>query len=184
MSSAALTTGTTVAFRVYYADNDLTVADPGNTQSSYVKIAISDGTYYPRGAVFYTTWMQSAAALRHDTGQQVPFLLQGLGLAATNVNIGRTNVGYETLGYLSAVGVGSGRLYMGSSQQGVMRYSAVLGTDTLVNNTSYVAGANAWMNTQHYLFHGQNGHGNFGYDSPKPTGDANIDYFLTWNEQT
>jgi hypothetical protein len=160
---------------MYLGDDDLNIGTTGNAAAAYVKISLSDGTVMPRGTAFFTTWLQYSYAVRADTGA----LYGWANMQGGSFNVGRTPTSYTTMSYLSAIGVGQGRIYVGSSQSGVQRYRAILPSDTLGDNAQYVAGYTAWLNSPNYIFHAQSGYGRFGYDLP--WGDsAAIDYYLEW----
>lgn len=177
MTSPASVSGTAVAVKMYIGDDDLNLVGLLSASGAgYVKIAMSDGTFMPRGTILFTSWKQDSYAIRPDTGALVGWTAMPGG----NWNVGRIPDSYTPLTYMSAIGVGRGRVYVGSSQSGVMVYRKVLPSDVLGVKATFDAGATAWMQSQHYMFYTQSGHGRFGYDPPWGESAA-IDYYLTWN---
>lgn len=81
--------------------------------SKFVKIAVSDGSFGPRGAVAVQTWSvgidKSARTLHLPDGK--------------TWRVGAADPWGPT-GYGSSVAIGGGRTYTGSSQYGLLRYSA------------------------------------------------------------
>ncbi len=146
----------------------------GNSQ--FMKVALSDGTFGPRGTVFTWTWSIGAF------GMPMAFLPDGTRWSYhTYENISRGRGGkWETLGYASAGGIGMGRLLTGSSQEGLIQISKALPTDPAPNSTQYIAGQRQYLERGLNLLHGHHGHGHFGL--PLPWGEsAAIDYYLKWN---
>jgi hypothetical protein len=147
--------------------------------SHFVKIAVSDGTFGPLGTIFTVTFSNQSSfpqAFLPNTGPagtswayrgDVPFLMSGKG-------------GWRSLGYPTAVGVGNGRMYCGSTQEGLVRISKVQTGDPTANETKYNSGANEWKERGYRVVYGDEG---FGYQSlPLPWGvHEDIDYFLAWN---
>lgn len=146
--------------------------------SRFVKIALSDGTFGPRGTVFCSTWSSAhfgmpEAILPNGTkwGLSNPF--------ASDKAISQGRGGYwEAMGYAAAVGVGNGRLIFGTSMEGVAQMSLALPTDPMPDYDKYIAGRNEWEAQGLYLTHGFHGFGYYGL--PQPSSPA-IDYYLTVN---
>lgn len=79
--------------------------------SAFIKFALSDGTFGPRGSAWVQTWSLSNSAHQGAT------LPDGSRWTLTR------QVPWGSAGYGSAVGVGGGRLYVGTSEYGLRRYS-------------------------------------------------------------
>ncbi len=80
--------------------------------SKFVKLAVSDGTFGPRHAVAVQTW-----SVGIDKGARTLYLPGGGTWRAGGADPWGT-------GYGSAVAIGDGRMYAGSSQYGLLRYAA------------------------------------------------------------
>jgi hypothetical protein len=154
-----------------------------DNNSKFAKITLSDGTFGPRGTVFSCTWSNALFGMPQaqlpDTGPAgSTWWYYG------NDKVSRGKGGnWEALGYACGVGVGSGRLFAGSSQEGLAQISKALPTDTLVNVATYKAGAAQFVERGHTLLHGYHGFGHLGY--ALPWGETpEMDYYLGWNGHT
>jgi hypothetical protein len=168
-----------------------TVCSPRiDANSNFVKIALSDGTFGPRNAVFVSTWSNAY------WGMPQAFKPDGTAwgyYAFDRVPRGRSSTGWASLGYSSAVGVGMGRLYCGSSEEGLVRISKVLPDDVdiasakLADGTrtrlAFDRGASKWTQRGFELLHGHGGYGHYGYALPWGL-DPDIDVFLTVHGHT
>jgi hypothetical protein len=152
-----------------------------DTNSLYIKIALSDGTFGPRGTVFTFTFSNARfgfpQAFLPNTGpagtvwgfhSHLPHLSRGKG--------GRSN----SIGYPTAGGVGLGRLYCGSTEEGLVRLSKSLPEDPTPNEARYNNGVLEWFRRGYRLVYGDSGFGYQGMDLPWGVHD-DIDYLLTWN---
>jgi hypothetical protein len=144
--------------------------------SKFCKIAVSDGTFGPRGMVAYATWSNADygwPAFQTSTS--------GWGLGGANLN--GVMAGFSGhFGYSTAVGIGYGQMIFGGNDEGLLRVTKRLPTDT-VASTAAKNGGSEWFLTGHKLLHGASGFGYFGL--PLPWGEsANIDAFLTHNGHT
>lgn len=119
--------------------SDLTL--DGN--SVFVKFALSDGAFGPRGTAWVQTWSLNYSA--HQGGA----LPDG-----TRWPLSR-QVPWGSSGYGSAVGVGGGRLYLGSSDYGLRRYSA----GPTWNRDRYLSEASAYKAQRLDVTHGPQGFG-------------------------
>jgi hypothetical protein len=151
------------------------------TNSRFIKIAVSDGTFGPDGTVFTVSHTAS-----NNFGMPVAWL-PGTGPAGTRWGIngfdrisrGRGGM-WESLGYPTAVGVGLGRLYCGSSEEGLIRISKAATGDLTPNMARYLSGQTLWQSLGYRMFYGEEGFGFYGLDLPWGE-DQDIDYFLSWN---
>lgn len=105
----------------------------------YVKIALSDGTFGPRGTVFRSTWAGSAggypkahlpngspwSAFLTESAGNGPIRRGRIGVAGAPRHTGQGN-------YNGAVGVGHGRLLCSASTEGVSEFSLATGSDPAV----------------------------------------------------
>ena len=149
------------------------VAEPtldGN--STFMKIALSDGTFGPRGTVFVAHWSNNyfgypAAFL--PGGKQWEYLT------------GATSPGapWGSAGYPTAVGIGQGKMACGSSAEGLLVHSKALPTDKPLPGP-YANGEKEWRRRGFHLTHGPAGYGYFGLPLPWGT-SSDIDVFLTTN---
>ena len=146
--------------------------------SRYMKIAVSDGSFGPRGMVAYTTWSNRNFGYPNlidgTTGAAIDFI---------NVKGGETFRGTNPLGlasYSTAVGIGAGRMLFGTAEEGLHVVSQALPTDPVIDMKKYTAGMDQWQAKGYNLTHGPAGYGYYGL--PMPWGDTpEIDYFLKAN---
>lgn len=147
---------------------------PTGSPAEFVKIAVSDGTFGPRGTVFYTIW-----SVNERDGFPVAVLPDGTRWKLNGFNKAQDRGrggNWSSLGYNSAVGVGMGRLIFGSVAEGLVQLSMRLPTDPAINQTRLLNGYNKYR--QEWLItHGPGGYGYCGL--PLPWGeDPDLDYFL------
>ena len=144
--------------------------------SKFMKIALSDGTFGPRGTVFSWTWSMGSF------GMPMAHLPNGTRWsfnAGEYISRGRGGR-WETLGYGSAGGIGLGRLICGSSQEGLVQISKALPTDPAPDYKTIRAGQLAFQQRGLNLLHGHHGYGHHGL--PLPFGESpEIDHYLRWN---
>lgn len=146
--------------------------------SNFVKIALSDGSFGPRGTVFTATWSNN------NFGYPEAFLPGGAkwnyyNYSETAPDCGRGGV-WTTLSYTSAMGVALGRMHCGSAAEGLVTISQALPSDPPVDTAKFNAGKNAYMDRGYHLVYGDRGNGYYGYALPWGVSDA-IDYYLTVN---
>jgi hypothetical protein len=134
---------------------------PLTGNSRFVKFAVSDGTFGPRGAVFIQTWNNAAPKTGHLPGGQQWKL--------------RT-MGFDMSGYGSAVAIRNGRMYFGNSRYGIWR----LAKGQSLDKKLFDQGEDEYHAAHYNLTHGTGGFGHFGF--PLPWGkSAAIDYYLERN---
>lgn len=163
--------------KINLADNSWTevATAPVGDNTFYFKISLSDGTFGPRGTVFISSWSNG------NFGYPESFLPNGTKWNFFSYD-GGTAIGpgglYRGLGYSAAQAVGHGKLFCGSSDEGVVMFSKTLPSDPPMDKTRMLNGQTLW----HQNFdatHGQNG---FSFNLPLPWGaHPDIDYFLEWN---
>ena len=148
------------------------VAEPtldGN--STFMKIAVSDGTFGPRGTVFVAHWSNNYF------GYPAAYLPGGKAwdyLSGTNLGPPWAGAGYPT-----AVGIGQGKMVCGSSAEGLLVHSKALATDRPIPG-QYANGEKEWLRRGFHLTHGPAGYGYYGL--PLPWGiSSDIDVYLTTN---
>ena len=153
-----------------------------NANSKFIKIALSDGTFGPRGYVFYTTWsnLNYGFPIGLDTGFG----------AANPYGPGRPT---NRSDYGSALAVADGKLATGSMSEGISIFSKALPGDPIVTATvvevqpdgskvtrphPYLRGRSEWSEKGYFYRFGPAG---YGYHSdPLPWGEsADIDTYLT-----
>jgi hypothetical protein len=163
-----------------------TVCSPRvDANSNFMKIAVGDGSFGPRGTVFSCTWSNAY------WGMPMAFLPDGTlwrYYAFDYVPRGKSTSGWGSLGYASAVGVGQGRMYCGSSEEGLVRMSKALAGDVDIASAkladgsrtrlAYDRGGRKFIEQGFELLHGQGGYGHFGYALPWGV-DPDIDVYLT-----
>ncbi len=148
---------------------------PTNGNSNYFKIAVSDGTFGPRGTVFVWSWQNGQYGW--------PFTWLPLGSTYTN---GRqewkwyeeAQVAGQWGGfvYATAGAVGQGRLVCGGANEGLQVISRRLAGDR-VRSLASDRGGREFKSRGLNLLHGENGFGFYGL--PLPWGvSANLDAFL------
>jgi hypothetical protein len=151
---------------------------------AFRSIAISDGTFGPRGTVFIPDWTAS------NWGMADAWLPNGTRWNYSGgdyVLRGRNSGGWGSLAYRSMFAAKNGVAYAGSSQEGIVRISKALPTDIDLataklpsgerRRVAFDRGRAKWSAGEYELLHGQNGYGNFGW--PLPWGaDADIDVAL------
>jgi hypothetical protein len=146
--------------------------------SRYMKIAVSDGSFGPRGMIAYTTWSNRNFGYPNlidgNTGAAIDYL---------SLKSGETFRGTNPLrlkSYATAVGIGAGRMLFGTAEEGLHVASAALPSDPIVDQKKYTAGMDQWQARGYNLTHGPAGYGYYGL--PVPWGDTpEIDYFLKAN---
>jgi filamentous hemagglutinin family protein len=172
--------------------DDVLIADPSVTGSKmayylnsnnarFMKIAVSDGSFGPRGMIAYTTWANTyfgyPILIDGATGNMIDWL---------QVNSGDVVKGTSPLGlhsYSSAVGIGHGRMLFGTVEEGLHVVSKALPTDPVIDSAKYTAGKDQWQAAGYGLTHGPGGYGYYGL--PLPWGETpEIDYFLEANLHT
>lgn len=147
--------------------------DPGymlpvemDRQSWAVKFAISDGTFSPRGTVFYNTWGQVKHAAAFGT-QPDGARFTAHGKAAP----------WASFGYPFAIAVGDNRMYFAGSNIGITRFSSALAGEAPISAEKYRAGNREWDAQHGDLSWGPCGFGDHGVALPWGTNPA-IDYYL------
>jgi hypothetical protein len=131
---------------------------PLSGNSKFVKIAVSDGSFGPRGTVFIQSWDNGAPKTGFlPDGGQWKFRLSGF-----NVD-----------GYGTAVAVRNGRMYFGTSRYGIWRVAKGQPMDARL----FKQGHDDYVAAHHKLMHGTGGFGHFGFALPWGQSAA-IDYYL------
>lgn len=134
----------------------------------FCKIALSDGSFGPRGLLAMATWSANDYGwCRFAPGWSLGYASYSNVIAGQNANFN----------YPTAVGFGGGQLLIGGVNEGLLRVTKRMPTDT-VASAAAKAGAQEWADAGLTLLHG---HGGFGfYGLPLPWGvSANIDAYLT-----
>mgnify|MGYP000538294640 CR=1 FL=1 len=131
--------------------------------SFFVKFAVSDGSYAPRGTVFYATFDVQ------EGGRWYGIQPDGSKWITT------PGVAYPMDAYQMAFGVGGGRLIAGGSDHGLVRCFK----GTPVDGTLYEQGKNEFRQRHLRLAYGAHGVGR--YSVPEPMSEA-LRYFLAINQ--
>lgn len=153
-----------------------------DNNSLYIKIAVSDGSFGPRGMIAGVTWsmlQNGAPFLIKPNGRAIDaWLWKGWGGDPNQ----RRGVPWEDQGYGTAVGIGHGRMVFAGVNEGVFSVSKALPGDTGMP-AAYAAGQAKYHQRFLHLLHGPHG---FGYTGlPLPWGeDADIDVYLAAHGHT
>ena len=147
--------------------------------SKYVKLAVSDGTFGPRGMLGVVTWS--------NIGYGYPNLFRPDGkeidgwLWAGNARLGPMwpGQGDPAPGYATAVAFGFGRMLCGTVHEGLMQLSKALPTDRPLP-ADYAEGLKQWYTRGYQLTDGHRGFGLYGQALPWGV-SPEIDVFLTAN---
>ena len=148
-----------------------TPAGAGSAGNRWHKIAVSDGTFGPKGTVFVQTWSNNG------TPAQLGYLPDGSRWTLDGAEPWKSN------GYGNAVAVGHGRMYVASAEYGLLRYSKKLATDPVIDHALYQNGRDTYMKSHGRLLWGPAGFSPWGLPPPWGWSDA-VDYFLTVNGHT
>ena len=144
----------------------------------YIKIAVSDGTFGPKGTVFATDW----SVVRF--GGPFIYLPDGtewktLGSFGRNLPRG-AGKDIASTSYSAGIGVGHGRLVYGFACEGILEVTKKTADDPEIDYPTFYRGRKKWGDAGWDYTHGPNGYGYYGL--PLPWGqDPDIDYFLEWN---
>lgn len=139
----------------------------------FIKIALSDGTFGPRGTIFYTTYTNVTTGYPKailPNGTQWTFATHG-GLP------GGKGGRWPMNGYNCAVGVGMGRLYCSSSDEGLVVISKALPGDPTLNEGLAYQGYQEYVRAGMKLVWGQNTWAHHQIPLPVPTSSAMAYYF-------
>lgn len=141
--------------------------------SNFSKIAVSDGTYWPKGTVFVATWSNARfgfpEAITPDgvTRRVADYSYRPRGAGGT----------FDAIGYAAAVGVGMGRMYCGSSVEGMVCFSQTLTGEAPYDEARITAGRAEYINRGLDVIFGDRGYGWAGYRLPWGQ-HADLDYYL------
>lgn len=142
--------------------------------SNYFKIAVSDGTFGPRGTVFVSSWSITYG------GKPIAYLPGGQVWNYGSLGSEGPGPVWDTLDYGSAVGVGFGKLIFSTSLEGLAVISKALPTDAKVTWADQKRRRDAYNAAGLQLTHGPGGWGYYGL--PLPWGvSAEIDDYLITN---
>ena len=153
---------------------DVLIADPSvtgsklayfiNDNSRYMKIAVSDGSFGPRGMIAYTTWSNSYFGYPNLIDGATGNMIDWLQVKGGDVVRGTSPLGLHS--YASAVGIGHGRMLFGTAEEGLHVVSKALPTDPVIDATKYKAGMDQWQARGYGLTHGPAGYGFYGLPLP------------------
>lgn len=146
----------------------------GNTV--FFKIAVSDGTFMPKGTIFVSNWSSGRYGWPRTMKAE-----PGSTWDNTEAHfLPRNPVGgpMGEAGYSTAVAVGQGRLVASAIQEGVYMLSAAQPGDAVLTDAVRRGGLLYWQRG-YRLTHGEHGWGHYGL--PLPWGEhADIDAFLAF----
>jgi hypothetical protein len=172
--------------RVHLTTGEIQAVCNNVLNSNFMKIALSDGTFGPRGTVFVWTWSNAKfgfpEAWLPDTPangltNSVKWSFYGSNSSSPACGKGGS---WETMGYGGAGGVGLGRLICGSSQEGLAQISLALPGDPTIDVAKYTTGRLAYI-AEYRMVCGDHGYG-YHQEVGLPWGvSEEIDYYLTVN---
>lgn len=148
--------------------------------SRFVKFALSDGTFMPRGTAFCTTWSSEHFGMPEAIlpgGTKVP--LSNAFSSDKAISQGRGGW-WEAMGYAAAVGCGKGWLFFGTSIEGVARMRQALPSDPAIDYDLYRQGYKEWFDRGLDKAYGFHGFGYYGLAAPAGLSPA-IDCYLQVN---
>ena len=138
--------------------------------SKFAKLALSDGTFGPRGSTFTWTWSVQHfgyPAMHLPDGTQLPIWWTGKG---------GTGHWKDHCGYAISGAIGQGRMITAGMVEGLIRVTKSQAGDT-TPNAAADRGRQEWMAKGLHMLHGHNGFGLYGL--PLPWGEsADIDAYL------
>jgi len=152
-------------------------------KSEYCKIALSDGTFGPRGTIFISTWETDRL------GAPWAFLPGGaqwniVQVASTPVDRGKNTESTESIGYGTSCCVGAGRLVYAGADYGVVEFTQTQSGDQLIDEATYGEGKRQYELAGRRLTHGVAGYRQW-QELDLPWGEsAEIDYYLSKNGHT
>jgi hypothetical protein len=141
--------------------------------SKFAKVAVSDGTFGPRGSTF--TWTWSLACF----GYPAMYLPDGTRLANWGSASGGTGTWFDHLGYASAGAVGKGRMITAGMVEGLVRVTKSQSGDK-AQSAAATRGRTEFYAKGLHLLHGHNGFGFYGLPLPwgaSPDIDAYLESF-------
>jgi hypothetical protein len=156
--------------RVHLVTGEVQVVGPvqmdGN--SKFVKFAVSDGTFGPRGSVFFASWSNAwyGYAGGYAPGPTSWKWFEQLGGAGS----------WQGFVYVTAVAVGQGRLVIGGANEGVLLITRRQAGD-VVPSAAVTRGAAEYRSRGLNLLHGEYGFGFYGLRLPWGV-SSDIDAFL------
>jgi hypothetical protein len=153
------------------------VCSVSNTEDQYIKIAVSDGTFGPRGTVFCSFWENAQMGGPHaflPDGKPWYFWYMG----QNDVSEGRGG-SWRSINYSTSACVGQGRLFFASSSYGISEITQALPSDPPEPDAArYKQGYEQYRNDGHAIIHGGDGYGQFEIPLPWGVSDA-MDYYLS-----
>jgi hypothetical protein len=149
---------------------------PVYSKAEYAKIAVSDGTFYPRGTMFLSQWDVA------DEGAPWVFLPNGTRarLIVPGSDVGTKGAGgkWAGIGYATACAVANGRLVYTGADYGVVELTLAQPGDFVLDQALYKAGAKEYNDAGYRLTHGIDGYSQWRW--PLPFGKSvALDYYLT-----
>ena len=131
----------------------------------FVKIALSDGTFGPRGTIFVCDWSVRSQGLPEAYLPDGSRWYYHGNPSVSNLPTGPAS-NIDGLGYSHCVGVFSGRMVCGSVQEGLTQFRLRQPDDPAIDRALYTAGVDRWMSEDLSLIYGIGGHGFYGNDLP------------------
>ncbi len=154
--------------------------DVTDGKGQYHKIAISDGTFGPRGTIFVCSWAKA-----NFGGPKIGLIDPETGMVGRGWNITRSTSksiargaggDIDSMIWNTAVAVRNGRCVYGAANEGLYSLSKLQPDDPRFDQARFNAGRSIYRE-KYQLKHGQYGFGHFGL--PLPWGeDPDLDYYL------
>ena len=146
------------------------------SKGHFIKLAVSDGTAYPKGTMFASTWIKTY------NGAPIGWLDDGTQFTVTQsakgINGGRGATG-SPVQYSCACGVGQGRLVYGGSVEGIVELSLGHPSDETIDRSRFDRGQEQFKAMGGSLVYGHSACGFYGLPLPYGQND-DLDYYLDW----
>lgn len=164
---------------------EIVIAEPRTDDNSvFIKIAVGDGSFGPRGTVFNTSWTLSNSGYPDGyipstgtSGFPVWSLWPTAELGYPHAGAGGQ---WAQLGYGAAMAAGKGRLACAASEEGICVITKTQPTDDPVDGERYEDGRVAYEAAGYKMTHGVHGYGFAGLPWPAGLTD-DMKYYLRVN---
>lgn len=145
-----------------------------SSNALFAKIAVSDGTAFPKGTVLTTTWLANVDGYPEVMlpDGSAAFLTEGIG----SVPRGKA-ANAVPMGYSSAAALRDGRIYVSSSSEGLLRFSLLQPGDPIYEDHMMRLGGAEWARIGLDVVYGHNTYGWAGFPLPWKE-NPYIDYML------
>ena len=145
-----------------------------DNNSRFVKIAVSDGTWGPRGSVMVSTWSNNRFGyppMLGPDGSEIDYM------SGTTLK----GLPWSSMGYPTAAGIGNGQMVCSSSNEGVvMLLKAETSDPATPTSEAWAAMVTAWVTRGFDLLYGHQGFGFYGLPLPWGASPETDRYLETW----